>query len=116
VLADNIEDNKNNITRFAVIGDHEGRRTGRDKTAAMFEIQHTPGSLADAMTVFKRNRINLTWIESFPMPNTESEYLFFVEMEGHHSDAKIKRALAALQRKTERLEILGSYAKSSPVE
>ncbi len=116
VLAENIEDNKNNITRFAVIGDHEGRRTGRDKTATMFEIQHTPGSLADAMTVFKRNRINLTWIESFPMPNTESEYLFFVEMEGHHSDAKIKRALAALQRKTERLEILGSYAKSSPVE
>jgi chorismate mutase/prephenate dehydratase len=116
VLADNIEDNKNNITRFAVIGDHEGRRTGRDKTAAMFQIPHTPGSLADAMTVFKRNRINLTWIESFPMPNTESEYLFFVEMEGYHTDAKIKRALTALQRKTERLEILGSYAKSSPVE
>jgi chorismate mutase / prephenate dehydratase len=116
VLAENIEDNKNNITRFAVIGDHEGRRTGRDKTAAMFEIPHTPGSLADAMTIFKRNRINLTWIESFPMPNTESEYLFFVEMEGHHTDAKIKRALTALERKTERLEILGSYAKSLPVE
>jgi chorismate mutase / prephenate dehydratase len=116
VLAENIEDNKNNITRFAVIGDHEGRRTGRDKTAAMFEIPHTPGSLADAMTVFKRNRINLTWIESFPMPNTESEYLFFVEMEGYHGDAKVKRALTALERKTERLEILGSYAKSPPVE
>jgi chorismate mutase / prephenate dehydratase len=116
VLAENIEDNKNNVTRFAVIGDHQERRTGQDKTAAMFEIPHTPGSLADAMTVFKRNRINLTWIESFPMPNTESEYLFFVEMEGHQNDAKIKRALAALQRKTERLEVLGSYAKSPPVE
>jgi chorismate mutase/prephenate dehydratase len=50
------------------------------------------------------------------MPNTESEYLFFVEMEGHHGDAKIKRALTALQRKTERLEVLGSYARSAPVE
>jgi len=116
VLAENIEDNTNNITRFAIIGDHEGRRTGRDKTAVMLEISHTPGALADATAVFKRNRINLTWIESFPMPNTQSEYLFFVEMEGHHDDAKIRRTLTALERKTERLEILGSYAKSPPVE
>lgn len=116
VLAENIEDNKNNITRFAVIGDHEGRRTGKDKTAVMFEIPHTPGSLADAMTIFKRNRINLTWIESFPIPGTESEYLFFVEMEGYHRDAKITRALASLERKAERLEVLGCYAKSQPVE
>lgn len=116
VLAESIQDNKNNVTRFAVIGDHEGRRTGRDKTAVLLEIAHTPGALADAMTVFKRNRINLTWIESFPMPNSPSEYLFFVEMEGHNADAKIKRALTALGRKTRRLEILGSYAISPPVE
>jgi chorismate mutase/prephenate dehydratase len=116
VIAENIEDNKNNITRFAVISDHVGRRTGRDKTAVMFEIAHVPGALADAAAIFKRNRLNLTWIESFPMPNTESEYLFFVEMEGHHEDTKVKRALTALERKTERLEILGSYARAAPVE
>ena len=50
------------------------------------------------------------------MPNTESEYLFFVEMEGHHEDGKVKRALEALSKKTERLEVLGSYARSVPVE
>jgi len=116
IIAENIEDNKNNVTRFAVISDHEVSRTGRDKTAVMFELWHKPGSLADAMAIFKRNRINLTWIESFPMPSTEKEYLFFVEMEGHQNDTKIKRALAALGRKTVRLEILGSYAKAEPVE
>ncbi len=116
VIAENIEDNKNNITRFAVISDHEGRRTGRDKTAAMFELGHTPGSLADATAIFKRNRLNLTWIESFPMPGTKNEYLFFVEMEGHQDDTKVKRALTALARKTVRLEILGSYAVAESVE
>jgi chorismate mutase/prephenate dehydratase len=116
VLAEQIEDNPNNVTRFAVIADHDGRRTGTDKTAVMFEISHTPGALADATAIFKRNRLNLTWIESFPMPGTGSEYLFFVEMEGHHEDTKVKRALAGLKGKTERLEILGSYARSAPVE
>jgi chorismate mutase/prephenate dehydratase len=116
VLAENIEDNKNNVTRFAVIGDHEGTRTGSDKTAVMLELSHIPGALADATAVFKRNRVNLTWIESFPMPNTEKEYLFFVEMEGHHADMKVKRTLTSLERKTDRLVVLGSYAKSEPIE
>ena len=107
-----IEDNKHNVTRFAIIGGQEPHRTGRDKTALMFEIQHKPGSLADAMLVFKRGRLNLTWIESFPMPNTKSEYLFFVELEGHEADSRVKKAVAALQRKTARLEVLGSYARA----
>ncbi len=116
VLAEKIEDNPNNVTRFAVIGDHEAPRTGRDKTAVMLELAHTPGSLADATAVFKRNRINLTWIESFPMPNTEQEYLFFVEMEGHPEEARIKRTLASLARKTDRLVVLGSYSQNPPGE
>lgn len=116
VVAENVEDNRNNVTRFAVIGDHAAKRTGKDKTAAMFEIAHLPGALADATNIFKRNRLNLTWIESFPMPNSDNEYLFFVELEGHHEDLKVKRALAALAQKTERLEILGSYTRSPPLE
>ena len=115
VLAENIEDNANNLTRFAVIGDHVERRTGKDKTAVMFEIPHAPGALADVMMTFKRAGLNLTWIESFPMPRTENEYLFFVEMEGHETDARVRKALVALQRKTARLELLGSYTKSPPV-
>jgi len=112
VIDGNIEDNKNNVTRFAVIGGEVPHRTGRDKTALMFEIPHKPGSLADAMLVFKRGRLNLTWIESFPMPNSKNEYLFFVELEGHQADSRVKRALDALRRKTARLELLGSYPQA----
>jgi len=109
VLAEQIEDNPTNTTRFAVIGEESAERTGNDKTAMMFQVAHRPGALADAMNVFKRNRLNLTWIESFPIAGCKGAYLFFVEMEGHETDARVRRATAALQRRTLRLEILGSY-------
>ena len=105
----NIEDNPNNVTRFAVIASETAKRTGKDKTAIMFEILHQPGALADVLNVFKRSKLNMTWIESFPMPNLPNEYLFFVEVEGHQGDAKVRKAFTTLENKTARLVILGSY-------
>jgi chorismate mutase/prephenate dehydratase len=116
VIAANIEDNRNNITRFAVIGNKPAQRSGNDKTSLMFEVPHAPGALADVMAIFKRNKLNLTWIESFPIAGTTSEYRFFVELEGHPSDLKIRRALASLEKKTVRLEILGAYVKTEVIE
>ena len=116
VLAADIEDQAGNLTRFAVIGEETGPRTASDKCALMFEIPHHPGSLADTMAIFKRNRLNLTWIESFPISRPEGGYLFFVEMEGHELDARVRKAVAALGRKAIRLEVLGSYAKLAPVD
>lgn len=115
-IESNIEDNRFNMTRFAIIGQTSPNKSKADKTALMFEISHSPGALADAMAVFKHNRLNLTWIESFPMPGTKNEYLFFVEVEGHESNPKITKALAALQRRTARTVVLGSYPKGEPVE
>lgn len=115
-LAEDIEDSPHNVTRFAVIGDHPPRRSGADKTSLMFELPHEPGSLADAMSTFKRNRLNLTWIESFPMPQTPNEYVFFVEFQGHPNEARVKRAVTALEKKTVRLEVLGSYPQTEPVD
>ena len=113
VLAEQIEDNPGNTTRFAVIGEHHAPRTGRDKVAMMFQVEHRPGSLAEAVNVFKRNRLNLTWIESFPVPGTKGAYLFFVEMEGHQTDGRVRRAFESLKQKTLRLEILGSFPASN---
>ncbi len=113
VLAEAIEDNPDNMTRFAVIGSQVATRSGRDKTAAMFQIEHRPGSLADAIAIFKRNRLNLTWIESFPI--ARGEYLFFIEFDGYETEKPVKKALATLAKKTLRLEILGSYPRVDPV-
>ncbi|MFO7902381.1 MAG: prephenate dehydratase [Planctomycetota bacterium] len=108
-IAENIEDNRNNITRFAVIGGEPPKRSGNDKTSLMFELPHEPGALADATAVFKRNQLNLTWIESFPMPQTPNEYLFFIEFQGHPNETRTQQALKALEKKTVRLEVLGCY-------
>jgi chorismate mutase/prephenate dehydratase len=121
ILAANIEDNPSNVTRFAVLGDHAERRTGDDKTSLMFELAHKSGALADAITVLKRHRVNLTWLESFPMSklgkdSPEGGYLFFVEFVGHRDDARVRRALASLAKKAKRLVVLGSYARRPAVE
>ena len=74
-------------------------RTGNDRTAILFQVEHRPGALAEAMNIFKRNRLNLTWIESFPVPGCSRVYLFFAEMEAHQTEARFRRAMAALRRK-----------------
>lgn len=115
VLAQNIEDQPDNVTRFAVIGATTSDRTGNDKTALMCEIAHKPGALADTMTIFKRHRLNMTWIESFPIPGSRGRYLFFIEFVGHHSELRARRAIAMLEKRALRLEVLGSYAQTEPI-
>lgn len=115
-LAEAIEDNAFNLTRFAVIGRDSQPRTGKDKTSFMFQTEHKPGGLADAMLIFKRNRLNLTWIESFPVPGRQGTYLFFAELEGHQEDLRVRKAMESLAGKSIQLTILGSYAQSQPVE
>jgi len=115
VVAESIQDNKNNVTRFAIIGDDETKPTGKDRTALLLQIPHKPGALADALSAFKRNKINLTWIESFPLRGPESGYLFFLDFEGHSHDPRIKRTLSEIERIAVRLEVLGSYPRSEPL-
>jgi chorismate mutase/prephenate dehydratase len=116
VLAEKIEDNPGNLTRFAVIGGPTPERTGNDHTAILLEIEHRPGALAEAMLIFKRNRLNMVWIESFPIPGSKRGYFFFVEMEAHATDSRFRKAVAQLQKKTLRLEILGSFPAAHTVE
>ncbi len=113
VVDENIEDNLANTTRFAVVGHDETAPTGNDKTSLMFRVPHKPGALADAMLVFRQSRLNLTWIESFPIPESPSEYLFFIELEGHRSQKNVAEAIHSLSKLAVRLEILGSYPRAS---
>jgi chorismate mutase/prephenate dehydratase len=109
VLFENIEDSPYNETRFAVVGHQKSPRTGDDKTAVMFRIPHNPGSLVEALDAFKQAKINLTWIEAFPARAAKAEYIFFVDFDGHLEDAKVAKALKALQERCEEVTILGSF-------
>ena len=93
IVAECIEDNQNNITRFAVIGDSVAAPTGCDRTAILLQIPHKPGSLSDALEAFRRNKINLTWIESFPLRQPAIGYLFFLILKDMSPSPGLKRRL-----------------------
>lgn len=104
-----IEDSRHNFTRFLVIAKDSSPKTGRDKTSIMFSVKDRPGALYDILSPFKRARINLTKIESRPSKRKAWEYIFFVDMEGHIEDKKLKGAIEEMKKDCLFLKILGSY-------
>lgn len=116
VIAGDIQDNRENVTRFAVIGDEQSRPSGKDRTAILLQIAHRPGALSDALVAFKNSKVNLTWIESFPLRGPEPGYLFFLDFEGHVHDSKVQRMMKQLEASAVRIEVLGSYPRSEPLD
>jgi chorismate mutase/prephenate dehydratase len=116
ILCGNIEDSPFNETRFAVIGQSDSAKTGNDKTAMMFQISNTPGALADVLAIFKQNKLNLTWIESFPYREAKGEYVFFLDFDGHRDDAKVRKTIAAMEEYCDSVHVLGSFPISKPNE
>jgi len=112
LLAEHIEDNPQNRTRFLVVGTNEPAPSGRDKTSIMFSVQHRSGSLFHAMSVFDKYDINLTMIESRPTKLTPWEYVFFIDCQGHVKDQPLQKALAALKEHTLFVAVLGSYPEA----
>ena len=109
ILARHIEDNRNNVTRFVVIGDHVAPRTGRDKTSVVFGVRHRPGTLHDALRIFADNGLNLTRIESRPSKRELWEYVFFLDFQGHKDDAAAVKALDELADVSVFVKVLGSW-------
>jgi chorismate mutase / prephenate dehydratase len=116
ILCHNIEDSPFNETRFAVIGPADSAKTGNDKTAMMFQVSHTPGALADVLNIYKANKLNLTWIESFPYREAKGEYVFFLEFDGHREDPKVKKTIAAMEEVCDSVSVLGSFPASKPTD
>ncbi len=104
-----IPENRDNKTRFLILGLGEPKRGKHNKTSILFALKDRPGALHDALVPFKRNGINLTKIESRPSKRKAWEYLFFIDVEGHETEPRVKRALKALERSTSVLRVLGSY-------
>lgn len=104
-----IRDERDNKTRFLVLGKKQPARFTRSKTSILMALKDKPGALYDALMPFKREAINLTKIESRPSKRRAWEYFFFVDIAGHASDGKVKRALSALKKSTSLLKVLGSY-------
>jgi chorismate mutase/prephenate dehydratase len=104
-----IEDNRNNATRFLVIGRRPAGPTGRDKTSILFAMPNTPGALHSILEPLAQRGINLTKIESRPARQRPFDYVMFVDFEGHRDTPAVERALADLTARTLFLKVLGSY-------
>ena len=109
IIRENIENEKNNITRFLVFSKQQTEPTSNDKTSIIFSIKHEPGALYEIIKEFFDNNINLTKIESRPKKGTSWEYNFYLDFVGHVSDEKISYLLDNLKKNTKFLKVIGSY-------
>jgi chorismate mutase/prephenate dehydratase len=114
ILAERIQDHEQNATRFVILGKSDAARSGHDKTSIAFSTPHEKGALLKVLKVFDAEDINLTRIESRPLPHKMWQYVFFTDLEGHRSDANVSRALSQLMQLCggqELLKVLGSYPR-----
>ena len=111
IIASNIQDNSNNITRFLVIGYQQCQPTQDDKTSIIFSLLDQPGSLVSILSLFANANINLTKIESRSNRRNFGEYNFFVDFLGHKKDKPIVEILKQVKDRSSFLRILGSYPR-----
>jgi chorismate mutase/prephenate dehydratase len=111
-LAENIEDYANNTTRFLIVGREAVAASGCDKTSIIVSMHNKPGALFRLLEPFNREGVMLTRIDTRPSRSENWAYLFFIEFEGHRTDARIAGILAELEEKAVMLKILGSYPRA----
>jgi chorismate mutase/prephenate dehydratase len=109
VLVPHIEDEPNNTTRFWVLGRHEVPPSGNDETSLVMSTPNRAGSLHELLGPLARHGVSMSRLESRPARTGLWEYLFFVDLVGHRTDAPVAAALAELREKAPFLKLLGSY-------
>ena len=113
ILAESIQDQENNATRFVVIGTGEPEPCGRDRTSIAFEFAgDRAGLLTAALSEFSSRGINCTKMESRPTRATFGEYIFLIDFEGHAHDPQCAAALDGLRGMTSMLKVFGSYPQA----
>ena len=112
VLDSDIQDQAANYTRFAVLSrcPQRGEPTGDNKTSLVLSVRDEAGVLYQVLKPFADHSINLLRIESRPLKGRPWEYVFFIDIEGHASEAPIADALREIKPRCVSVKVLGSYA------
>jgi len=112
VLDRDIQDSKNNVTRFVVLSREIARKTGDDRTSIVVYLEKDrPGALFSILREFAVRNINLTRIESRPSRRELGDYYFFIDLEGHIEDDAVRESLEGVGRAASMVRVLGSYPK-----
>jgi chorismate mutase/prephenate dehydratase len=114
LLATEIEDRQDNATRFLVLGRKLFSPSGVDRTTLLLSAGDTaaPGALHRLLEPLAKYGISMSRIESRPSRRKRWDYVFFIDIDGHAEDAKVKKALAALKQRASLFRILGSYPRA----
>ncbi|EDP75953.1 prephenate dehydratase [Hydrogenivirga sp. 128-5-R1-1] len=112
IVASNIQESSDNFTRFLIVSKREMKPTGKGKTSLIFAVRDEPGALYRALEAFYEEGVNLTKIESRPSRRRAWDYVFFVDLEGHREDERVRRVLKKLGERTQMVKILGSYPRA----
>ncbi len=115
IIEENIQDELNNITRFAILSKNKTNPTQNDKTSFCFDFKDSdkPGQLIDVMRQFSDNNINITKIESRPSKKQLGKYIFWMDIDGHSNDNNLNIIFGKIKKITNTLKIIGSYQKST---
>lgn len=108
-LAANVQDNANNHTRFICISRKPEIYPGADKTTLMMVTPHKPGALYVLLSHFFAHGINISKLESRPLPESDFEFLFYLDLDVSVYSPKLRMVLAELERQSEQFRYLGSY-------
>jgi prephenate dehydratase len=109
-LASSIQDFDDNITRFIVVGRRPIKNLVPDKTTIVFTVTNEPGALFKALATFALRGVDLTKLESRPIPGRPWEYLFYADLAAARDNLACARALGHLAEFAPTLRMLGSYA------
>lgn len=111
ILAEKIEDEPDNSTRFLIIGTEQVAPSGEDKTSIVASVRNSPGALHDLLEPFQRHKVDLTRVETRPSRSGAWTYVFFIDFKGHIENERVRAALAEVSERVSDLKILGSYPK-----
>ncbi|MBR1862045.1 MAG: prephenate dehydratase [Lachnospiraceae bacterium] len=109
VLKKGVNNEGDNSTRFIIVTNQKIFKRDAKKISICFEIPHESGSLYHMLSHFIYNNLNMTRIESRPIPDRAWEYRFFVDFEGNLEDPSVKNALRGLREEAINMRILGNY-------
>ncbi len=114
ILAENVEDSENNVTRFVILSRDEAWATREDPaevivTTFVFNVRNIPAALYKALGGFATNGINMTKLESYQIGGKFIATQFYADVQGHPDDPALRRALEELRFFSEKVRILGVY-------
>ncbi|HEY8500836.1 MAG TPA: chorismate mutase [Clostridia bacterium] len=112
ILVPDIHYNKNNYTRFIMVGRELMVNDACDKISIVMDIAHKPGALYNVLRLFNEQNINIMKIESRPIIEKPWEYLFFFDFEGNLGNGRVKSLIESLKNISHQFRLLGNYRNS----